>query len=158
VARLSNGRSHHRCGYPVLRVLLRRAGHGNACAWRLIPSLRNKSYSTGIIDAHPCKQKRKDGAPSVEMLHIEMVKGGPPADKSPSYSLTMGRSFPMSVEACLRQQFRQILVRLGTSCVLKLVHEGKIVWRYVSLIALLAHPAFSRITIPEHPSVDMLVA
>ena len=48
--------------------------------------------------------------------------------------------------------------RLGLSSVLNLVHEGKIVWRYVSLIALLAHPAFSRITIPEHPSVDMLVA
>ena len=56
---------------------LRRAGHGNACACRLIPSLRNKSYSTGIIDARPCK-KRKDGAPSVEMLHIEMVKVGHP--------------------------------------------------------------------------------
>ena len=42
-----------------------------------IPALRNKSYSAGIIDAHPCK-KRKDGAPSVEMLHIEMVKCGPP--------------------------------------------------------------------------------
>jgi hypothetical protein len=41
-------------------------------------SLRNKSYSAGIIDAHPCKE-RKDGAPSVETLHIEMVKGGPPA-------------------------------------------------------------------------------
>jgi hypothetical protein len=26
---------------------------------------------------HPCK-KRKDGAPSVEMLHIDMVKGGLP--------------------------------------------------------------------------------
>ena len=46
---------------------LRRAGHGNACACGLIPSLRNKSYSTGII------------APSVEKLHIEMVKRGPPA-------------------------------------------------------------------------------
>ncbi len=32
---------------------LRRAGHGNACACGLIPSLRNKSYSTGIIDARP---------------------------------------------------------------------------------------------------------
>src|ERR1051326_448690 len=41
---------------------LRRAGHGDACAFGLIPSLRNKSYSTGIIDARPCK-KRKDGAP-----------------------------------------------------------------------------------------------
>ncbi len=27
----------------------------------------------------PTLAKRKDGAPSVEMLHIDMVKGGPPA-------------------------------------------------------------------------------
>jgi hypothetical protein len=46
----------------------------------------------------------------------------------------------------------------ATCTVLKLVHEGEIARRYISLIALLAHPTFSRITIPEHPSVDMLVA
>jgi hypothetical protein len=65
---------------------LRRAGHGNAGACGLIPSLRNKSYSTGIIDAHPCK-KRKDGAPSVEMPHIEIetVKRGPPAQECPDF-------------------------------------------------------------------------
>ncbi len=64
---------------------LRRAGHGNASACGLIPSLRNKSYSTSIIDAHPFDRlradswkKRKDGEPSVEMLHIETVKGGRP--------------------------------------------------------------------------------
>jgi hypothetical protein len=63
------------------------------------PSLRNESNSPGIIAAHPCKKRKdgapsvgivqckdgppaKDGAPSVEMLHIEMVKGGPPAQSS----------------------------------------------------------------------------
>jgi hypothetical protein len=55
-----------------------KGGIRDACACGLIPSLYNKSYSPSIIDAHPCK-KRKDGEPSVEMLHIEMVKGGPPA-------------------------------------------------------------------------------
>jgi hypothetical protein len=39
--------------------------------------------------------------------------------------------------------------------VLKLVHEGEIASHYVSLIALNAHPTFSRIAISEHPSVDM---
>jgi hypothetical protein len=57
---------------------LRWVGHENTGARGLIPSLRNKSYGTGIIAAHPCK-KRKDGAPSVEMPHIQMVKGGPAA-------------------------------------------------------------------------------
>jgi hypothetical protein len=42
----------------------------------LIPSLRNKSYGTGVIAAHPCK--KQDWAPSVEMPQIEMVKGEPP--------------------------------------------------------------------------------
>jgi hypothetical protein len=37
-----------------------------------------KSYGTSRIIAHPCK-KRKDGAPSVEMVHTEIAKGGPPA-------------------------------------------------------------------------------
>ena len=47
---------------------------------------RTDKSCAGSIAAHPfgklragsCK-KRKDGAPSVEMLHIEMAKGGPPA-------------------------------------------------------------------------------
>ncbi len=62
---------------------LRRAGHGNACACGLIPSLRNKFYGAGSIAAHPfdklragsCK-KRKDGAPSVGMVQC---KDGPSA-------------------------------------------------------------------------------
>jgi hypothetical protein len=37
-----------------------------------------KSNSTRSIAAHPCKQ-RKDGAPSVRMVHAKIVKGGPPA-------------------------------------------------------------------------------
>src|ERR1700685_3196968 len=45
-----------------------------------------------------------------------------------------------------------------THCILKLVHEGEIARRYISLIALLAHPAPSRVTISGHPSVDMFVA
>jgi len=37
-----------------------------------------KSNSTRSIAAHPCR-KRKDGAPSVGMVHAKIVKGGPPA-------------------------------------------------------------------------------
>jgi hypothetical protein len=54
-------------GTPFLRVFLRRAGVGH-----------NKSNSARSIAAHPCK-KRKDGAPSVGMVHAKIVKGGPPA-------------------------------------------------------------------------------
>jgi hypothetical protein len=42
--------------------------------------------------------------------------------------------------------------------VLKLVHESEIAPRYISLIAFLAHPALSRVTISEHPGVNLLVA
>src|SRR5204862_7059834 len=41
-----------------------------------------KSNSTRSIAAHPCK-KRKDWAPSVEMVHAKIVKGGPPACNFP---------------------------------------------------------------------------
>ena len=41
-----------------------------------------KSNSTRSIAAHPCK-KRKDGAPSVEMVGAKIVKGGPPACNFP---------------------------------------------------------------------------
>jgi len=37
-----------------------------------------KSNSTRSIAAHPCKQ-RKDGAPSVGMVHAKIVEGGPSA-------------------------------------------------------------------------------
>jgi hypothetical protein len=37
-----------------------------------------KSNSTRSIASHPCK-KRKDGAPSVEMVHTQIAKDGPPA-------------------------------------------------------------------------------
>jgi hypothetical protein len=85
---------------------LRTAGHGNACACGLFPSLRNKSYSTGIIGAHPfdklragsCK-KRKDGTPSVEMLHTDMVRGGPPAGTYRMKASTLGlESYPDQLE------------------------------------------------------------
>ena len=39
-----------------------------------------KSNSTRSIATHPCK-KRKDGAPSVGMVHAKIVKGGPPAQQ-----------------------------------------------------------------------------
>jgi hypothetical protein len=42
--------------------------------------------------------------------------------------------------------------------VLEFVHEGEIVLRHITLIALLADPALSPVTISEHPSVDMLFA
>jgi hypothetical protein len=35
---------------------------------------RNKSNSRGSIATHPCKE-RKDGAPSLEMVHAEIRKG-----------------------------------------------------------------------------------
>jgi hypothetical protein len=59
---------------------LRRAGVGNACAIGLIiPALFGMTNrSTGSTVAHPCK-KRKDGAPSVGLMHTETAKGGPPA-------------------------------------------------------------------------------
>jgi hypothetical protein len=37
-----------------------------------------KPNSTRSIAVHPCK-KRKDGAPSVGMVHAKIVKSGPPA-------------------------------------------------------------------------------
>src|SRR5580693_8134007 len=39
--------------------------------------------------------------------------------------------------------------------ILKFIHEGEIASHYVSLIALNAHPTFSRIAIAERSSVDM---
>ena len=36
-----------------------------------------KQISAGSIAAHPCKN-RKDGAPSLEMVHSEIVKLGHP--------------------------------------------------------------------------------
>ena len=38
-----------------------------------------KSDSTRSIATHPCK-KRKDGAPSVGMVHAKIIEGGPPAN------------------------------------------------------------------------------
>jgi hypothetical protein len=38
-----------------------------------------KSNSTRSIAAHPCK--KKDGAPSVGMVHAKIVKGWPPAQR-----------------------------------------------------------------------------
>jgi hypothetical protein len=67
---------------------LPRAGIGNACAVGWITLLHNKSNGSGSIASHPCK-KRKDGAPSVGMMHIEIVKGGPPRPKNFSEILPM---------------------------------------------------------------------
>ena len=79
MARLSNCRSHHRCGCPVLRVG-EKGGyddgiHNGRC--------RTDKSCAGSIAAHPfgklragsCK-KRKDGTPSVGMVQC---KDGPPA-------------------------------------------------------------------------------
>jgi len=38
-----------------------------------------KSNSTRSIAAHPCR-KRKDGAPSVGMVHAKIIEGGPPSN------------------------------------------------------------------------------
>src|ERR1035437_10765805 len=43
-----------------------------------------KSNSTRSIATHPCK-KRKEGAPSVGMVHATIVKGGPPAELANYY-------------------------------------------------------------------------
>jgi hypothetical protein len=40
-----------------------------------------KSNGARSIAAHPCKE-RKGGAPSVEMVHAKIAKGGPPANVS----------------------------------------------------------------------------
>jgi hypothetical protein len=39
---------------------------------------RDRQNGAGSIAAHPC-QKRKDGAPSVEIAYADVVGGGPPA-------------------------------------------------------------------------------
>jgi hypothetical protein len=71
--------STNRMGAPSF-AFFAKGGQGNAYACGLIPSLRNKSYSTGIIDAHPCKKRKTQGwGTPVEMLHIKILKGGPPA-------------------------------------------------------------------------------
>jgi hypothetical protein len=66
-------------GAPSFVFFLRRAGVRNACANGLITPLHHKSYATSSIAAHPCK-KRKDGAPSLEMAHADIGRGGPRAD------------------------------------------------------------------------------
>jgi hypothetical protein len=69
VARLSNYRSHHRCGYPVLRVGEKGEYDDGIRKGRC----RTEKGCAGSIAAHPC-EKRKDGA--VEMVQC---KDGPPA-------------------------------------------------------------------------------
>src|ERR1700674_551928 len=66
-----------------------------------------QTLCAGIIAAHPCK-KRKDGAPSVEMLQIEMVKDGPPANAKMGHPPTFGQQ--RQEDAILTAaQYRQVL-------------------------------------------------
>jgi hypothetical protein len=69
-------------------------GGTRKCLRIWVNSVATNPYSTGIIDAHPCK-KRKDGAPSVEMVQC---KGGPPASDNFLEHLISrrGSDFPVS--------------------------------------------------------------
>jgi hypothetical protein len=64
-------------GAPFLRVFCegRESGMPAPSGFHHVPT--TKSNSTRSIAAHPC-EKRKDGAPSVGMVHAKIVKGGPP--------------------------------------------------------------------------------
>jgi len=76
-------------GCPVLRVLCEGPDTEMLAHVGLFPSLRSKSYSPGIIDARTFGKlragscKKRKGTPSVEMLHIDTVKGGHPPVTSP---------------------------------------------------------------------------
>ena len=49
---------------------------------RLVNHPAGRTHRIGSIAAHPC-QKRKDGAPSVEMVRAKaVIKGGPPASSN----------------------------------------------------------------------------
>ena len=61
-------------GYNSADLLRTKAGVGNG----FDQVSTTKSNSTRSIAAHSCR-KRKDGAPSVGMVHTKIVKGGPPA-------------------------------------------------------------------------------
>jgi len=67
-------------GCPVLRVLV--LGEGRAPRTHTQRGFcRTDKSCAGSIATHPCK-KRKDGAPSVGMVHAKIVKGGPPVDQA----------------------------------------------------------------------------
>src|ERR1051326_7373919 len=66
------------------RPLISLALAARGCAGMPAPSRfdhlsATKSNSTRSIATHPCKE-RKDGAPSVGMVHAKIVEGGTPAD------------------------------------------------------------------------------
>jgi hypothetical protein len=62
-------------GCPVLRVFCE-GRESEMLTPRGFDHVSTKTNSTRSIAAHPCK-KRKDGAPSVGMVHAKIVKGGP---------------------------------------------------------------------------------
>jgi hypothetical protein len=100
VARLSNCRSHHRCGCPVLRIG-EKGGyddgiHNGRC--------RTDKSCAGSIAAHPCK-KRKDGAPSVGMMQC---KDGPPAEDF--VRLCVGKLRPVSCEKATLKLLRRLFL------------------------------------------------
>ncbi len=54
-----------------------------------------KSHSARSIATHPCR-KRKDGAPSVRIVHARIIEGGPPAWRFTHYVMVysqVNRSF-----------------------------------------------------------------
>ena len=53
-------------------------GVGNAGRQVGLITSPQQNQRTRSIAAHPC-EKRKDGAPSVGIVHAKIVKGGPPA-------------------------------------------------------------------------------
>ena len=64
-------------GCPVLRVLCEGRESEMLAPRGFDHVSETKSNSTSSIAAHPCK-KRKDGAPSVGMVHAKIAKGGYP--------------------------------------------------------------------------------
>src|SRR5580698_5429660 len=116
-----------------------------------------KAFRTGISFLRcnsPAKTDRQDNASCGLVIDHwpKILRGG-------NRQVNEGRG--VVVNACSRtvtSTTRRCSCASDTFSVSKLVHEGEIARHYISLIALLAHPALSGVTIPEHPSVDMLVA
>jgi hypothetical protein len=80
-------------GAPFLRVFCEGRESEMPAASRSDHVSTTKSNSTRSIAAHPCK-KRKDGAPSVGMVHAKIVKGGPPGPEPRiDFRLARGRAF-----------------------------------------------------------------
>lgn len=81
-----------------------------------------KSHSARSIATHPCR-KRKDGAPSVRIVHARIIEGGPPAWRFTHYVMVysqVNRSFFLFIlrKPEVDDQFKvktRIVIPLGRS-------------------------------------------